>query len=564
QHRPLRRPARHGPHPPAAAALPDRHAAAGRLRPRRGPRREGQGAPRAEADVRAGSAGAHRPRPVHRRHPGGAAGARLRRRARRRRPQRHRDLRRPGGRGGQLALGRRPVLPAHRQADGAPLLRDRGAVPRRAAPDLPRPGRRPQPAGHPAAAGGDHPPAHARQGARRGRAAAAPGAAGAQLRRHLRGPLPRRLRAAADGRDGRRPDPVHAPRRGGGRLALDRPDHLRLAGQPARALRPRRHRPRRRAPAARPLRPELAGLTPRPPDPCTAGSDPVRRAHPDPPHRYDEGAPPLSLHPRIADVTEGLAARSAASRAAYLERIRAAAEEGPARAALGCANLAHGIAACPVGDKLALSSTPKPNIAIVSAYNDMLSAHQPLHDYPAVLKRAVAEAGGVAQFAGGVPAMCDGITQGRAGMELSLYSRDVIAMATAIALSHDMFDGALMLGVCDKIVPGLLIGALSFGHLPVAFVPAGPMPSGLPNKEKARVRQRFAEGKADRTELLQAESAAYHSPGTCTFYGTANSNQMLMEVMGLHLPGASFEQPGTPMREALTAEAGRRVVGLTA
>jgi len=272
----------------------------------------------------------------------------------------------------------------------------------------------------------------------------------------------------------------------------------------------------------------------------------------------------LSLHPRIADVTEGLAARSAASRAAYLERIRAAAEEGPARAALGCANLAHGIAACPVGDKLALSSTPKPNIAIVSAYNDMLSAHQPLHDYPAVLKRAVAEAGGVAQFAGGVPAMCDGITQGRAGMELSLYSRDVIAMATAIALSHDMFDGALMLGVCDKIVPGLLIGALSFGHLPVAFVPAGPMPSGLPNKEKARVRQRFAEGKADRTELLQAESAAYHSPGTCTFYGTANSNQMLMEVMGLHLPGASFEQPGTPMREALTAEAGRRVVGLTA
>ncbi|MFW5418014.1 phosphogluconate dehydratase [Nocardiopsis sp. CNT-189] len=272
----------------------------------------------------------------------------------------------------------------------------------------------------------------------------------------------------------------------------------------------------------------------------------------------------MSLHPRIADVTEALAARSAASRAAYLERIRAAAEEGPARAALGCANLAHGIAACTVGEKLALSSTPKPNIAIVSAYNDMLSAHQPLHDYPAVLKKAVAEAGGVAQFAGGVPAMCDGITQGRAGMELSLYSRDVIAMSTAIALSHDMFDGALMLGVCDKIVPGLLIGALSFGHLPVAFVPAGPMPSGLPNKEKARVRQRFAEGRADRTELLQAESAAYHSPGTCTFYGTANSNQMLMEVMGLHLPGASFEQPGTPMREALTAEAGRRVVGLTA
>jgi phosphogluconate dehydratase len=271
-----------------------------------------------------------------------------------------------------------------------------------------------------------------------------------------------------------------------------------------------------------------------------------------------------TVHPVVADVTRRLAERSAVTRTAYLERIAAAASEGPARGSLGCANLAHGFAACGVSDKLALAGDVTPNLAIVSSYNDMLSAHQPLESYPAIIKAAVSEAGGVAQFAGGVPAMCDGVTQGRAGMELSLFSRDVIAMATAVALSHDMFDGALMLGVCDKIVPGLLIGALSFGHLPVAFVPAGPMPSGLPNKDKARVRQKFAEGKVGRRELLQAESAAYHSPGTCTFYGTANSNQMLMEVMGLHLPGASFEQPGTPLREAFTAEAGRRVLGHTA
>ncbi|MDT0303777.1 phosphogluconate dehydratase [Streptomonospora wellingtoniae] len=272
----------------------------------------------------------------------------------------------------------------------------------------------------------------------------------------------------------------------------------------------------------------------------------------------------MTPHPRITEVTQRIAERSFDTRSAYLERMRAAAAEGPARSGLGCTNLAHGFAACSPGDKLALGHSAKPNIAIVSAYNDMLSAHQPLADYPAQLKEAVGEAGGVAQFAGGVPAMCDGITQGRAGMELSLFSRDVIAMATAVALSHDMFDGALMLGVCDKIVPGLLIGSLSFGHLPVAFVPAGPMPSGLPNNEKAQIRQRFAEGKADRAELLQAESAAYHAPGTCTFYGTANSNQMLMEVMGLHLPGASFEQPGSGLRTALTAEAGRAVTGLTA
>ena len=270
------------------------------------------------------------------------------------------------------------------------------------------------------------------------------------------------------------------------------------------------------------------------------------------------------VHPTVAEVTRRLAERSTKNRTAYLDKIAVAASEGPARTALGCANLAHGFAACGPADKLALSGEVTPNLAIVSAYNDMLSAHQPLEDYPALIKKAVTEAGGVAQFAGGVPAMCDGITQGRAGMELSLFSRDVVAMATAVALSHDMFDGALMLGVCDKIVPGLLIGALSFGHLPVAFVPAGPMPSGLSNKDKADVRQQFAEGLVGRRELLQAESAAYHSPGTCTFYGTANSNQMLMEVMGLHLAGASFEPPGTPVREALTAEVGRRVLGHTA
>jgi phosphogluconate dehydratase len=205
----------------------------------------------------------------------------------------------------------------------------------------------------------------------------------------------------------------------------------------------------------------------------------------------------------------------------------------------------------------------KPNIAIVSAYNDMLSAHAPFETYPALLKKSVMRAGGIAQFAGGVPAMCDGITQGRDGMQLSLFSRDVIAMSAAVSLSHNVFDAALMLGVCDKIVPGLLIGALSFGHLPTVFVPAGPMTSGLPNGEKAAVRQAYAEGKVDRAALLDAEAASYHSKGTCTFFGTANSNQLLMEVMGLHLPGASFENPGTPLREALTAAAGARVTEMT-
>ena len=271
----------------------------------------------------------------------------------------------------------------------------------------------------------------------------------------------------------------------------------------------------------------------------------------------------MSLHPSVEAVTQRIIERSMASRSAYLTRIGTAASSGPSRSRLGCANLAHGFAASNPEDKRDLRASHKPNIAIVTSYNDMLSAHRPYETYPPQLKRAVSRAGGIAQVAGGVPAMCDGITQGRAGMELSLFSRDVIAMAAAVALSHDMFDGVLMLGICDKIVPGLLIGALSFGHLPTVFVPAGPMTSGLANGEKARVRQLFAEGRATREELLDAEAASYHSAGTCTFYGTANSNQMLMEAMGLHLPGSSFVNPGTPLRDALTEAAGRRIVELT-
>lgn len=259
-----------------------------------------------------------------------------------------------------------------------------------------------------------------------------------------------------------------------------------------------------------------------------------------------------AVHPTVAAVTERIIDRSRSTRASYLERTHAALMEGPRRGRLACGNLAHGFAAAPAEDKVALRQLVKPNIAIVTSYNDMLSAHAPFATYPDTIKKAVLRAGGIAQVAGGVPAMCDGITQGRAGMQLSLFSRDVIAMSTAIALSHDMFDGALMLGVCDKIVPGMLIGALSFGHLPTAFVPAGPMTSGLPNNEKSRVRQEYAEGKVDREALLEAEAASYHSEGTCTFYGTANSNQMLMEIMGLHLPGSTFINPGTPLRTALT------------
>jgi phosphogluconate dehydratase len=270
-----------------------------------------------------------------------------------------------------------------------------------------------------------------------------------------------------------------------------------------------------------------------------------------------------AIHPVIAEVTARIAERSASTRSAYLERTAAAHAEGPVRRGLACSNLAHGFAAFEGADREALRAMKRPGVAIISSYNDMLSAHRPLKEYPDWLKVSVREAGGVAQFAGGVPAMCDGITQGRAGMELSLFSREVIAMATAVALSHDMFDGALLLGVCDKIVPGLLIGALSFGHLPAILVPAGPMNSGLPNKEKARIRQLYAEGRATREDLLEAESASYHSAGTCTFYGTANSNQMVVEVMGLHLPGASFVHPGTPLRRALTEETGRRIVELS-
>jgi len=272
----------------------------------------------------------------------------------------------------------------------------------------------------------------------------------------------------------------------------------------------------------------------------------------------------MTVHAQILAVTERIRERSASSRSAYLARIDAAAERGPKRGHLACTNLAHGFAACPADDKAALRANAVPNIAIVSAYNDMLSAHQPLETYPAIIKAAAREVGAVAQFAGGVPAMCDGVTQGAPGMELSLFSREVIAMATAIALSHDMFDAALCLGVCDKIVPGLLIGALHYGHLPVVFVPAGPMTSGLPNDEKARVRNLYTQGLATREELLESEVQSYHGPGTCTFYGTANSNQMLMEIMGLHLPGSAFVNPGTALREALTAAAARHVVGLTA
>ena len=251
------------------------------------------------------------------------------------------------------------------------------------------------------------------------------------------------------------------------------------------------------------------------------------------------------VHPVVREVTARISQRSANSRSAYLERIRAAAAAGPARGDLGCANLAHGIAACGADEKLHLRAGERRNVAIVSAYNDMLSAHQPLERYPAILKKAVLQAGGVAQFAGGVPAMCDGITQGRAGMELSLFSRDVVAMSTAVALSHDMFDGALMLGVCDKIVPGLLIGALTFGHLPTVFVPAGPMPSGPAQRaRRAASASCTRRARSAREELLDAELASYHSPGTCTFYGTANSNQLVVEAMGLHLPGRELRQPG--------------------
>ncbi|MCA3693782.1 phosphogluconate dehydratase [Aquidulcibacter sp.] len=270
-----------------------------------------------------------------------------------------------------------------------------------------------------------------------------------------------------------------------------------------------------------------------------------------------------SLHPTIEAVTARIEARSQARRQRYLDLIDSRRSPDPARARLAAANQAHGFAACPLQDKEMLKNSRWANIGIVTAYNDMLSAHQPLAAYPDIIKSAARKAGATAQVAGGVPAMCDGITQGFEGMELSLFSRDTIAMSAAIALSHDTFDAAIYLGVCDKIVPGLLIGALRHGWLPSIFCPAGPMPSGLPNPEKARIRQLFAEGKVGRDALLEAESQSYHSPGTCTFYGTANSNQMLMEIMGLHVPGTAFINPNTPLRTALVEACAKRASQIT-
>ena len=271
------------------------------------------------------------------------------------------------------------------------------------------------------------------------------------------------------------------------------------------------------------------------------------------------------MHPRVLEVTERLVERSRKTRERYLAMMAAAASEGPQRGGLQCANFAHGVAGCnSTQDKQSLRLMNAANVAIVSAYNDMLSAHQPYEHFPEMIRQALREIGSVGQFAGGVPAMCDGVTQGRAGMELSLFSRDVIAQSTAIGLSHDMFDTTVYLGVCDKIVPGLLIGALAFGHLPAVFLPAGPMTPGIPNKQKAEVRERYAAGQATREELLEVEAASYHGAGTCTFYGTANSNQTLLEAMGVQLPGASFVNPGTPLRDALTRHAAQRALEITA
>ena len=270
----------------------------------------------------------------------------------------------------------------------------------------------------------------------------------------------------------------------------------------------------------------------------------------------------MALRSEIAAVTDRIVARSAARRRAYLDKIARAAAEGPARAHLDCSNQAHAYAGAGA-DQAALADGRAPNLGIVTTYNDMLSAHQPFETYPDLIRRAARAAGATAQVAGGVPAMCDGVTQGATGMELSLFSRDVIALASGVALSHNTYDAALYLGICDKIVPGLVIAAATFGHIPGIFVPAGPMTSGIANDEKAQVRKKFAAGEVDRRALMASEMAAYHGPGTCTFYGTANSNQMLMEFMGLHLPGASFVNPGTPLRDALTEEAARRALAIT-
>ena len=267
-----------------------------------------------------------------------------------------------------------------------------------------------------------------------------------------------------------------------------------------------------------------------------------------------------TLNPVLEEVTADLEKRSQQSRQHYLDMLKATRDQDPPRQSLSCGNLAHGYAGCSAPDKQKIRLMQSANIGIVNAYNDVLSAHQPLAAYPQYIREFANELGSSAQVAGGVPAMCDGVTQGRVGMELSLFSRDVIALATAVSLTHNLFDAALCLGVCDKIVPGLLIGALQFGHIPVAFYPAGPMPSGISNKEKATVRQHYAEGKASRDELLEAESASYHSPGTCTFYGTANTNQILVEVMGIQLPGASFINPADPLRKALLQETTQRLI----
>lgn len=272
----------------------------------------------------------------------------------------------------------------------------------------------------------------------------------------------------------------------------------------------------------------------------------------------------MTISPKLADVTARIIKRSEKTRAAYLAAVESQMRDGPRRLRLTEGNLAHASAACPLHDKTQLFGAKWPNIGIITAYNDMLSAHQPFEKYPDIIRTAARKAGAVAQVAGGVPAMCDGVTQGQDGMELSLFSRDVIAMSAAVGLSHDMFDAALYLGVCDKIVPGLIMAALRFGWIPAVFIPAGPMPSGLPNSEKARIRQEFAQGKVGREALLKAESESYHSAGTCTFYGTANSNQMLMEIMGLQLPGSSFVNPNTPLRDALTEAGVARAAQITA
>ncbi|MFQ8430291.1 phosphogluconate dehydratase [Amaricoccus sp. W119] len=272
----------------------------------------------------------------------------------------------------------------------------------------------------------------------------------------------------------------------------------------------------------------------------------------------------MSLHATIARVTQRITDRSAPVRRPYLDRMARARDEGPKRAHLTCGNQAHAYAAMPGDDKAALATGSAGNLGIITAFNDMLSAHQPYERYPELIRQAARAAGGTAQVAGGVPAMCDGVTQGQAGMELSLFSRDVIAMASAVALSHDVFDSTVYLGVCDKIVPGLVIAAATFGHLPAVFLPAGPMTSGIPNDQKSKVRQQFATGEVGRDKLMEAEMASYHGPGTCTFYGTANTNQMLMEFMGLHLPGSSFINPNTPLRDALTVEGARRAMAISA